>query len=121
MYKKQVIAVLFVAVLLILIACTPQQPERIIVTVVIKITATPRPPEPPAPTTWVGVIHCPECDGLALSLWQKIDDIGFPEGKVHHGDTCVVIDQGVTDGIKKYKLNCMGKYGWLRAEGVVPK
>lgn len=124
MYKIQVIAILFIAVLLFLVACAPQQPERIIVTVVIKITTTPRPPElpkPPEPTTWVGVIHCPECDGLALSLWQKIDDIGFSPGKVHHGDTCVVIDTGVTDGIKKYKLNCMGKYGWLRAVGVVPE
>ncbi len=120
MYKNQVIAILFVAVLLFLVACAraPQQPERIIVTVVIKITATQRPPElpkPPEPTTWVGVIHCPECDGLALRLWQKIDDIGFSPGKVYHGDTCVVIDTGVTDGIKN-----INSTAWANMAGLEP-
>jgi hypothetical protein len=72
----------------------------------------------PAPTERIGVINCPECGDVALILWVEIDDIGAGGGKVMHGDTCIIIDQGITDGIEKYRLNCDGKIGWLRSEGV---
>jgi hypothetical protein len=74
----------------------------------------------PEPTTWVVVINCPDCEGLPLTLWENIGDIGTSPGKVNHGDTCIVLDQGVTEGIEKYKLDCSGMIGWLRSEAVKP-
>lgn len=117
--------------------------ETVVVTVIVEVTSTPLPtvestdtpiPEPtytvaiedasptntsaPAPTERIGVINCPECGDIPLILWIEINDIGAGGGQVMHGDTCIIIDQGVTEGIEKYRLNCDGKIGWLRAEGV---
>lgn len=72
----------------------------------------------PAPKEWIGVIYCPECGGIELNLWEQIGNMGAGGGKVMHGDVCIIIDQGVYDGIEKYRLNCDGKIGWLRTEGV---
>lgn len=66
-----------------------------------------------------GVINCPECEGIALILWKQIGNIGGGAGEVHHGDRCKVINSGSYEGIWKYKLNCAGKIGWLRGEGVL--
>ena len=46
--------------------------------------------------------------------------MGQSPGKVNHGDTCIILDKGVTDGIEKYQLDCEGKKGWLRAEAINP-
>ena len=72
------------------------------------------------PTDWLVVVGCPKCRGIPLTLWQKIDDIGTSPGKVDHGSTCNVLNQGVIDGVEKYQLDCDGKIGWLRAEVVKP-
>jgi hypothetical protein len=71
-------------------------------------------------TDWLVVVGCPKCRGIPLTLWQQIDDIGTSPGKVDHGSTCIVLDQGVIDGVEKYQLDCDGKIGWLRAEVVKP-
>ena len=84
----------------------------------------------PEPTTWVGVIDCPACvegENIPLTLWAEIGEMGSGSPKVNHGDICIILDKGVTEeapgidpGIEKYKLDCDGKIGWLRAEGVKP-
>ncbi len=51
---------------------------------------------------------------------MRTNSKGNSPGKVIHGDTCIVLDKGVTDGIEKYQLDCEGKIGWLRAEGIKP-
>lgn len=78
------------------------------------------PTNTPIATTWIGVINCPECGDLQLTLWEFIDDMGAGGGMVSHGDVCTVIDQGVTGGVEKYKVTCEGGTGWIRSEGVVP-
>ena len=101
------------------------EPTNPAVTEVIEPTKTPIPEKEdtpiPEPTTWIGVITCPECNGIGLILWMKIDDKGQGGGMVFDGDVCIVIDKGVADGIEKYKLDCDGKIGWFRAEGVQPR
>jgi hypothetical protein len=83
-------------------------------------------PSTPGPTAWIGVVNCPECDGNGLVLWEKIDEPGNSPEIVFHGDTCTVIDKGVMETVeitekKKYKLNCSGKIGWLRAGWFQPR
>ena len=77
----------------------------------------------PKPTTWVGVIYCLECEkeNIPLALWENIDDMGQSPGQANHGDTCIVLEKGVTEGIEKYRLDCYGNIGWLRAEAVKPE
>ena len=128
----------------------PETPINEKITVEAKVTATTEPTateapadtpilEPtealtdtplPEPTTWVGVIDCPACvegENIPLTLWAEIGEMGSGSPKVNHGDICIILDKGVTEeapgidpGIEKYKLDCDGKIGWLRAEGVKP-
>ena len=56
---------------------------------------------------------------MPLVLWENVDDMGNSPGKVNHGDMCVVLEVGSFKGIERYKLNCAGMVGWLRAEGLV--
>ena len=77
--------------------------------------------ELPEPTEWIVFVECPECEGLPLSLWEHVDDMGKSPGRVNHGDMCVVLEVGSTKGIEKYKINCDGMVGWLRAEGLVTR
>ena len=95
-------------------------------TATVEVAATDTPM--PEPTTWVGVIDCAECiEGDTFTLWAEVNDIGYNSPKVMYGDICMVLEMGVTEeapgidpGIEKYKLDCDGKIGWLRAEGVKP-
>jgi len=75
----------------------------------------------PIVTEWIVVVNCPECEGIPLALWQEPGNMGVSPGKVNHDDTCIVLDTGEADGVEKYKINCDGKIGWLRAEGLVTK
>jgi hypothetical protein len=77
--------------------------------------------ELPEQTAWLVFVDCPECEGLPLSLWENVDDMGNSPGRVNHGDMCVVLEVGSTKGIEKYKINCDGMVGWLRAEGLVTR
>lgn len=75
--------------------------------------------ELPVPTEWIVFVECPECEGLPLALWEHVDDMGKSPGKVNHGDMCVVVEVGSYEGVERYKINCVGMVGWLRAEGLV--
>lgn len=75
----------------------------------------------PKSTQWIVVVHCPECEGIALIMWSKPGVMSPGGGKVNHGDTCIVLATGSAQGVQKYKLNCSGKIGWLRASGLVTK
>jgi hypothetical protein len=75
--------------------------------------------ELPEQTAWLVFVDCPECEGLPLSLWKNVDDMGNSPGKVNHGEMCVVLEVGSFEGVERYKLNCAGMVGWLRAEGLV--
>jgi hypothetical protein len=52
---------------------------------------------------------------------EHVDDMGKNPGKVNHGDIGVVLEVGSYEGVERYKLNCAGVVGWLRAEGVVTR
>jgi hypothetical protein len=77
--------------------------------------------ELPEPTEWIVYLECPECEeaGIPLALWEHVDDMGKSQGKITHGDMCVVLEVGSFKGVERYKLNCDGMVGWLRAEALL--
>ena len=75
--------------------------------------------ELPEQTEWIVFVECPECEGLPLSLWEHVDDMGKSPGKVNHGETCIVLEVGSFEGVERYRIDCAGVVGWLRAEGLV--
>ena len=74
--------------------------------------------ELPEQTEWIVFVECPECEGLPLSLWEHVDDMGKSPGKVNHGETCIVLEVGSFEGVERYRIDCAGVVGWLRAEGL---
>ncbi|MFC2052839.1 hypothetical protein ACFLV7_00875 [Chloroflexota bacterium] len=75
--------------------------------------------ELPEQTAWLVFVDCQECEGLPLSLWENVDDMGNSPGKVNHGEMCVVLEVGSFEGVERYRIDCAGVVGWLRAEGLV--
>jgi hypothetical protein len=75
--------------------------------------------ELPEKTAWLVFVDCPECEGSPLLLWENVDDIGNSLGKVNHGEMCVVLEVGTFEGVERYRIDCAGVVGWLRAEGLV--
>ena len=75
--------------------------------------------ELPEQTAWIVFIDCPECEGLPLALWEQVDDMGKSPGKVNHGEMCIVLEVGSFEGVERYRIDCAGVVGWLRADGLV--
>lgn len=75
----------------------------------------------PEPTAWLVFVDCPECEGLPILLCENVDDMGNSPGKVNHGEMCIVLEVRTFEGVERYKLNCAGMVGWLRAEGLVTR
>jgi hypothetical protein len=124
MIKKSI--VIAIIAICVLASCSPaavEVPEHTSrpATLEIYTAEAPAQEEAPQPTSppQIGVINCPECEGIPLILWKEIDNIGSGGGKVNHGDTCRILEKDIWDGIPKFKLNCSGKIGWLRQMGVI--
>ena len=100
-----------------IVEVTKVEPTQVDTQVVVEPTEI----ELPESTEWVVFVDCPECEGLPLLLWKNVDGSGKSPGKVNHGDLCVVLEVGSYKGVERYKLDCAGMVGWLRAEGVVTR
>lgn len=65
---------------------------------------------------------CKECvmdgDNLAITLWELPNNMGSASNKVYDGDTCLLLDRTMVDGVEKVKLQCPGGTGWTRAEAI---
>jgi hypothetical protein len=119
MYKKWVFIFLILVLFLSIQACTSTQsaPDVLVVTVVVKITATPKPIEEPKTPTYTVTKDTGLYDALNVSA-NVIADLStgsklIPANGATRLDCSSFVDAGITYELCKVEVVKTGQTGWV--------